>query len=261
MDTIETVGERLWAGNLGNGFIVLSFVAALLSTVSYFISRKDSSLITLARIAFNVHAFSVIGIIATLFYMLFNHFFEYQYVWQHSNTDMNMKYILSCFWEGQEGSFLLWTFWNVVLGILLKKQLKGGEWEVPVMTIFSLVQVFLTSMILGVYFLDYRIGSNPFLLLREHPEFSSMPWVQNAANFAKTARGLNPLLMNYWMTIHPPTLFLGFASTLVPFAFSIAALWNKQYTKWQSIALPWTYFGILILGVGILMGVPGPMRP
>lgn len=254
MDTIETVGERLWAGNLGNGFIVLSFVAALLSTVSYFISRKDSSLITLARIAFNVHAFSVIGIIATLFYMLFNHFFEYQYVWQHSNTDMNMKYILSCFWEGQEGSFLLWTFWNVVLGILLKKQLKGGEWEVPVMTIFSLVQVFLTSMILGVYFLDYRIGSNPFLLLREHPEFSSMPWVQNAANFAKTARGLNPLLMNYWMTIHPPTLFLGFASTLVPFAFSIAALWNKQYTKWQSIALPWTYFGILILGVGILMG-------
>ncbi|MGZ3921662.1 MAG: cytochrome c biogenesis protein CcsA, partial [Bacteroidia bacterium] len=53
---------------------------------------------------------------------------------------------------------------------------------------------------------------------------------------------------------HPPTLFLGFASTLVPFAFAIAALWNKQYTKWQVVALPWTYFGILILGVGILMG-------
>lgn len=254
MDTIDHVGERLWAGNLGNGFIVLSFVAALLSFVSFFISSKQPSLIKLARFAFNLHSFAVIGIIGTLFYMLFNHYFEYQYVWQHSNLDMNMKYILSCFWEGQEGSFLLWTFWNVVLGLLLKKQLKGGEWEIPVMAIFALVQVFLTSMILGVYLFDYKIGSNPFLLMREHPEFSGLPWVQNPDNFAKMARGLNPLLMNYWMTIHPPTLFLGFASTLIPFAFSIAALWNKQYTKWQSIALPWTYFGILVLGIGILMG-------
>jgi cytochrome c-type biogenesis protein CcmF len=47
---------------------------------------------------------------------------------------------------------------------------------------------------------------------------------------------------------------LGFASTLVPFAFAIAALWNRGYNNWQKIALPWTYFGILILGIGILMG-------
>jgi cytochrome c-type biogenesis protein CcmF len=82
-----------------------------------------------------------------------------------------------------------------------------------------------------------------------------LPFIQNANYLAKlNGRGLNPLLMNYWMTIHPPTLFLGFASTLIPFSFSIAALWNKQYTKWQIVALPWTYFGILILGVGVLMG-------
>ncbi|PBQ31143.1 hypothetical protein CNR22_04975 [Sphingobacteriaceae bacterium] len=257
MTFINTVGERLWAGNLGNAFIILSFVAALLSFLSFYLSYKNNEFVKLARFAFNLHGFAVIGIIGTLFYMLFNHFFEYQYVFQHSNMDMNMKYILSCFWEGQEGSFLLWTFWNVVLGIILKKQLKGGEWEVPVMTIFSLVQVFLASMILGVYVFDYKIGSNPFLLLREHADYMNLPWLNGAnfmANTVKFARGLNPLLMNYWMTIHPPTLFLGFASTLVPFAFSIAALWNKQYTRWQTIALPWTYFGILVLGVGILMG-------
>jgi len=255
MDRIEYVGEHLWAGNLGNGFVVLSFVAALLSLITYYLSSKDSGFIKTARLAFNLHSFSVFGVIATLFYMLFNHFFEYQYVWQHSNMEMNMKYILSCFWEGQEGSFLLWTFWNVILGLILKRQLKGGEWEVPVMTIFALVQVFLASMILGVYVLEFKIGSNPFLLLREHPEYSHLPIMQNANYIAKfPPRGLNPLLMNYWMTIHPPTLFLGFASTLVPFAFSIAALWNKQYNKWQTIALPWTYFGILVLGVGILMG-------
>lgn len=255
MKEIEYIGEHLWAGHLGNGFVVLSFVAALLSCAAYFFSFKNSDFVKLARVAFNLHALAVVGIAGTLFFMLFNHYFEYQYVWQHSNTDMDMKYILSCFWEGQEGSFLLWTFWNVVLGLLLKRQLKNGTWEIPVMTIFALVQVFLASMILGIYVFDYRVGSNPFLLLREHPEFSNLPFIQNANYLAKlNGRGLNPLLMNYWMTIHPPTLFLGFASTLVPFAFAIAALWNKKYNDWQTLALPWTYFGVLILGVGILMG-------
>ncbi len=255
MNEIKYIGERLWAGQLGNAFVVLSFVTALLSFISFYLAFKNKNFISLARIAFNVHAFSVLGIIGTLFIMLFNHFFEYQYAWQHSNTAMDMKYILSCFWEGQEGSFLLWTFWNIVLGLILKRQLKNGDWEAPVMTVFALVQVFLASMLLGVYLFDYKIGSNPFLLLREHAEFSNLPFIKMPNYLAKLdGRGLNPLLMNYWMTIHPPTLFLGFASTLVPFAFSIAALWNKQHTKWQAMALPWTFFGILVLGVGVLMG-------
>jgi len=255
LDEIKYIGERLWAGHLGNAFVVLSFVAALLSFISFYLAFKNQSFIKLARIAFNLHSFSVLGIIGMLFFMLFNHYFEYQYPWQHSNTEMDMKYILSCFWEGQEGSFLLWTFWNIVLGFILKRQLKNGEWEAPVMTIFALVQVFLASMLLGVYLFDYKIGSNPFLLLREHADYSNVPFLKNPNYLAKLdGKGLNPLLMNYWMTIHPPTLFLGFASTLVPFAFSIAALWNKKHDKWQPIALPWTYFGILILGVGVLMG-------
>jgi cytochrome c-type biogenesis protein CcmF len=255
MQAIEYVGERLWAGQLGHVFVTLSFVAALLSFISFWLSTKDVSFIKLARISFFVHGFSVIGIAGTLFFMLFNHFFEYQYVWQHSNTDMSMKYILSCFWEGQEGSFLLWTFWNVVLGLLLNRQLRGTTWEAPVMSVFLLVQVFLASMILGIYIGEYRLGSSPFLLLREHPEFSNLPMVQ-VADYVKSldGRGLNPLLMNYWMTIHPPTLFLGFASTLVPFSFAIGALYKKEYTTWQRVALPWTYFSVMILGVGILMG-------
>lgn len=255
METVNSFGERVWAGGLGNAFVVLSFTAALLSCVAYYLSFKDRSYLRLARIAFNVHGAAVLGITGTLFYMLFNHFFEYQYVYQHSNTEMNMKYIFSCFWEGQEGSFLLWTFWHVVLGLVLKRQLKEGIWETPVMTIFALVQVFLASMILGVYVAGYKIGSNPFLLLRDHPTYSGLPFLQNPGYLPKIdGRGLNPLLMNYWMTIHPPTLFLGFATTLVPFAFAIAALWNKKYHEWQVVALPWTYTGILVLGVGILMG-------
>lgn len=259
MQEIQYVGERIWAGQLGHFFISLSFTAAFLSFVSFFLAAKNRVFIGIARLSFYAHALAVIGIAGTLFYMLFNHFFEYQYVWQHSNLSMSMKYILSCFWEGQEGSFLLWTFWNMVLGLFLRRQLAGSEWEGPVMGIVLLVQVFLASMILGVYVGDYKIGSNPFLLLREHPDFINLPFVQNPDYLSKLEmmmppRGLNPLLMNYWMTIHPPTLFLGFASTLIPFAFSIGALYNKKYHEWQRIALPWTYFGVLVLGVGILMG-------
>lgn len=254
MEAIQYVGEHLWAGKLGNAFIVLSFIAALTATVFYYLSTKDKSYYKAARASFLTHSFSVFGIAGTLFFMLFNHYFEYQYVWQHSNSSMDMKYILSCFWEGQEGSFLLWTFWNVILGLFLKSRL-DDIWEAPVMAVFSLVQVFLASMILGIYIGDYKIGSNPFLLLREHSEFSNAVFLQNANYLAKLdGRGLNPLLMNYWMTIHPPTLFLGFSSTLLPFAFAIAALWNKKVNEWQTVALPYTFFGVLVLGVGILMG-------
>ncbi|MCU0360321.1 MAG: cytochrome c biogenesis protein CcsA [Bacteroidia bacterium] len=255
MENITDFGERIWAGQTGHFFIVLSFISALLACIAFVLSKNNTAYLKLARISYNLHGFAVIGIAGTLFFMLFNHFFEYQYVYQHSNTEMNMKYILSCFWEGQEGSFLLWTFWNVVLGWILRWQLRNEEWEAPVMSMVALVQVFLASMLLGVYVFGYKIGSNPFLLLREHEEFNKLPFLQIPNYLEKIdGRGLNPLLMNYWMTIHPPTLFLGFASVMVPFAFSLAALWNKKYTEWQAIALPWTYFGVLVLGVGILMG-------
>lgn len=258
MNDITYIGEHTWIGNVGNGFVVLSFVASLIALIGFFLSTKNREYLKFARNAFYVHSISVFGIAATLFVMLFNHYYEYQYVWQHSNNEMPMKYILSCFWEGQEGSFLLWTFWNVILGLILQRSLKN-EWEAPVMAIFSLAQVFLASMIMGLYIGDYKIGSNPFLLLREHPDYFNLPFIQayiQRPNYIADLqpRGLNPLLMNYWMTIHPPTLFLGFSATLPPFAFAVAALWNKKHYDWQTMALPWTFFGILILGVGILMG-------
>jgi cytochrome c-type biogenesis protein CcmF len=67
-------------------------------------------------------------------------------------------------------------------------------------------------------------------------------------------QGLNALLQNYWMVIHPPILFLGFASTIVPFAFAISGLWKRQYGAWTKPALPWTLFSAAVLGTGIMMG-------
>jgi cytochrome c-type biogenesis protein CcmF len=255
---MEYIGEHLLIGKIGNVFVILSFVAALVASISYFFAARDNEETTawksFAKNAFLLHGFSVIGIVVTLFIMLYNHYFEYEYVWHHSNKEMQMKYILSCFWEGQEGSFLLWTFWHVVIGFILQRTAKN--WEAPVMSVLSLVQVFLASMLLGITVFEHRIGSNPFtVLLRNHPNFENIPIFNNPAYLEKlNGKGLNPLLQNYWMTIHPPTLFLGFALTVVPFAFAIGGLWKKDFIGWIKPALPWTFLGIAILGTGILMG-------
>src|SRR4051812_47050998 len=133
---MQYIGEHLWIGKVGNVFVILSFVFALLASISYFFASRENdealSWKRIARISFRIHGLAVIGIVATLFMMLLNHYFEYEYVWHHSNKQMPVRYILSCFWEGQEGSFLLWTFWHVVIGIVLQRTAK--DWEAPVMT-------------------------------------------------------------------------------------------------------------------------------
>ncbi|MBN8825232.1 MULTISPECIES: cytochrome c biogenesis protein CcsA [unclassified Spirosoma] len=207
----------------------------------------------LARWAFYLHGTAVVGVAVCLFYIIFNHYFEYHYAWSHSSRALPIKYMIACFWESQEGSFLLWLFWNAVLGAVLIRT-AGSKWEAPMMTIFALVQAFLASMILGVVFGDsFKIGSSPFLLLRD--AMPDAPIFATDPNFIpKDGNGLNPLLQNYWMVIHPPTLFLGFALTLVPFAFCVAGLWRNQPSEWIRPALPWALFGAMILGVGIMMG-------
>lgn len=213
---------------------------------------------TLARWAFYLHGAAVVSVASSLFYIIYNHYFEYHYAWSHSSRSLPVQYMISCFWEGQEGSFLLWLFWNAVIGaILIRTSGKGAlsrQWEAPMMAIFALVQAFLASMILGVIFGDsFKIGSSPFLLLTEAmpdaPIFTADPTF-----VPKDGNGLNPLLQNYWMVIHPPTLFLGFALALVPFAYCIAGLWRNQPLEWIRPALPWTLVGGMVLGVGVMMG-------
>lgn len=253
---IQYLNEQLIWGMLGNLFIILAFASALLAALSYLYSIKspEKSWLKIARTAFAVHSISVLGIFFLLFFLIVNHRFEYYYVWEHSSTNMPLRYIFACFWEGQEGSFLLWIFWHIVLSWILIW--KSGEWESSVMSVISLVQVFLVSMVLGIIVLGHKTGSNPFTLLREHPDFTNLPFIKmpDYLSRIKDGRGLNPLLQNYWMTIHPPTLFLGFASTLIPFAFALGGLLRKKYSEWIAPALPWTFFGIMILGTGILMG-------
>ena len=257
---MEYIGEQLLPGQLGRFFVSLALVSALVAAVSYYLSLRNSgdrNYHKLARNSFIIHALSIFGVVGTLFYLILSHRFEYDYVWAHSSLELPLKYVFSAFWEGQEGSFILWMFWHAVLGLILA--LTAKKWEAPTMIVFSLVQAFLASMILGIYPFGIKIGSSPFILMRDTPDNLGLPWTQVPDYLEKfpafmDGSGLNPLLQNYWMTIHPPTLFLGFASVLVPFAFAVAALFIKDFRSWTKPALPWAFFSVMILGTGILMG-------
>jgi cytochrome c-type biogenesis protein CcmF len=253
---IQFAGEHLLPGKLGQFFIILSIGTSLISLISYYFAtiNKDKLDLTwtkLGRFAFRLNLFAVLGIGVCLFYIIYNHLFEYHYAWAHSSKTLPVYYIISCFWEGQEGSFWLWTFWQGVLGCIV--MVKAKSWENSVLTIISLSQVFLAFMLLGVEIFGLKIGSSPFILLREAmdaPIFNRADYLSLIAD----GNGLNPLLQNYWMVIHPPTLFLGFASMVVPFAYGTAALWEKRYSEWVKPALPWALFAVMILGTGIIMG-------
>ncbi len=254
-EQITYIGERLWAGHLGNFFIILSTVASLQAAISYFFAEKtkEQGWLKLGRLSFRIHVLGVFGIIATLLLMLSHHYYEYAYIWRHSDNAMPMRYILASFWGGQEGSFLLWIFWHTIIGLILQRTAK--TYESGVMCILSLVQVFLSTMILGVIFLGTKIGGNPFVLLRETPEYANIPLFTNPSYLVKLdGQGLTPSLQNYWMTIHPPTLFLGFSLTVVPFVYALTGLWRKDFTGWQKSTLPWAFTGVMVLGTGVLMG-------
>jgi cytochrome c-type biogenesis protein CcmF len=185
--------------------------------------------------AWNVARYSFTGFVAfvtlasiLLMFAILKHEFIYSYVASYSSRDLPLQYLISSFWAGQEGSFLLWVLLGAWLGIFLMH--KSGEMEPQVMFIYNLNHLFLTILL---------IKQSPFKLLDAVPP---------------DGQGLNMLLQDPWMVIHPPVVFLGYAAFTIPFAYAVAALWRREYDAWTQPALPWTVFAFLSLGAGIIIG-------
>ncbi len=250
---IEYNGEHLLIGQIGMFLTLLAFFSALLAMYANIKAANAADVLAekpwqkIARTTYIINAFAVLSLFITIYLIIYNHYFEYKYAHTHSKRSLDVQYLLSCFWEGQEGSFMLWAFWNAVLGVFLIK--RSGKFEHPVMTVMSVAQIFLASFLIGIYFFDIKIGSNPFVLMRN--EFPDAPVFKDPDYLSKyilDGNGLNILLQNYWMVIHPPILFLGFASAIVPYAFGVAGLWKKDHAGWLRPAMPWALFCAGILG-------------
>jgi cytochrome c-type biogenesis protein CcmF len=202
---------------------------ALASVWGYsLVLRGDVASLPFARRAYDFFALAIGLTSLVLLILLSMRDFRVEYVYQYSGLDLPGHYQLAAFWAGQKGSFLIWLFWAALLGVLLKKT--TGRAEPAVMGIYLLT-------LLGLVFILVR--ENPFVLLKETP---------------LDGAGLNPLLQDDWMVIHPPIMFIGYASTAIPFAFAMAALWRRDYDGWAARAFPWALGGFLVLGTAILMG-------
>ncbi len=228
---------------IGSIIIKIAFLGIIVSLCAYFLSFRndDKRFLNYARAGYHT---SVVGIMiasAILMYLILTHQFQYTYVWSYSNMALPTGLLAASFWAGQEGSFLLWALFAALVGVFLMSYSSNKGYEGQLMFVYS--------MIVGVLLL-MLIVKDPFMRV-----WQSFPDAGLEVGFMPAdGRGLNPLLQNYWMVIHPPILFIGFAAMGATYAFAVAALLKRDYTHWVRPATPWFAFGVLSLGTGIMLG-------
>jgi cytochrome c-type biogenesis protein CcmF len=224
---------------VGSIVIWIAFAAMLVASSLYFLSSTKQKLLLSARTSFYVSIFGVITASTLLMLYILQHRFEYNYVSSYSSRDLPTELLITTFWAGQEGSFMLWALFAAVIGLFLQAYSNRKQMESQAMTAYSLVLAFLLFLI---------AIKSPFQYVWDVQKDVARGFIP------QDGRGLNPLLQNFWMIIHPPVLFLGFASLAVPFVLAIAALWQKRYSDWMQAALPWVLFSALSLGAGLMLG-------
>ncbi|MDF2570153.1 MAG: cytochrome c assembly protein [Sporomusa sp.] len=216
---------------IGYGAVVLALIVTVFAVICYSAAshkqKGKQNLPSNARLLYVLSA-GLIGVAALyLMYILLGNRFDYAYVFSYSSRDLPLAYKVSAFWAGQEGSFMLWLVFHAVFGLVL---LRKPAAPLPAMAVYSLIQAVLLALLLV---------KSPFMMLAE-------PRLDGA--------GLNPLLQDPWMVIHPPILFLGYAALAVPFAYGLGAMITGRHQEWLDAASVWTLFALSSLGAGMFIG-------
>jgi cytochrome c-type biogenesis protein CcmF len=224
--------------SLGQICIVGAFGLALYAIVSSIVGVRVRSR---ELIASGSHAaWAVTGLITaaslTLITALAIHDFSLRYVWEHSSRAMSMDLVLAAFYSGQQGSLLYWAWTlSIFAAIVFWQQRKPGPHRVfmpYVVAVLMVVEAFM-ALLLGFV-------ASPFEALPRPPA---------------DGIGLNPLLYDEGMRIHPPMLLAGLMSWSVPFAFAIAALaTGKLGNEWLALSRRYAMVAWVILGLGNVLG-------
>ncbi len=248
---------------LGSILIKIGFFSALASSVMYYLAARKGNPhhLQIGRATYHGSVVALISAAAYLLYLILTHQFQYTYVWSYSSADLPLSLLISTMYAGQEGSFMLWALFTSIIGVFLMSYASRKDYEPYVMSVYSLIVSFLLLMIVVKNPFTYIWDAFPGELMGSGPIPAGMPNIvvldearQIWARYPVAGKGLNPLLQNYWMVIHPQVLFIGFSAMAVPFAMAIAALWKRDYTSWIQVATPWNVFGAMILGFGIILG-------
>lgn len=273
---------------IGNILITTALAASIFAMIMYYLTYKGySNTLLPARVSFNIMAILVLVASAMLMHAILTHQYQYKYIFNYSSDELSTGLLMSTFYAGQEGSFMIWLVFSTIIGlILLSYTSKRGDLEPRVMMVYTLSTAFLLVLVSPLL-------KNPFTYIWSTPTFVdlklvkqsllSLPFMNNfimqdpnsgqtfvkintefysnlrAAgyslnDFIINGKGLNPLLQNFWMQIHPPILFTGFAMSAVPFSFAFAALLKNDYREWVKQSMPWILVGTMVLGLAIMLG-------
>jgi len=183
-------------------------------------------------------AYAVFGLVviatAILLRALLRHDFTLEYVAAYSSSTLPTQYTVAALWGGQKGSLLFWSLLLTLFTTIV--QVQNRERNRALMPFVTA-----TLMTVAVFFLS--------LLVFVTDPFERLPVA------AREGADLNPLLQNYWMMIHPPSLYTGYVSASVPFAFAIAALATGQLgDQWTRSVRRWALFSWAFLSLGNLLG-------
>ncbi len=224
----------------GKILVYITLLSSISSVIFYIIAANKGGMFTkIARLSYYALTTSIVMVSMYLLSEILSHNYQYTYIWEYSSNELPNNLLTATFYAGQQGSFLLWGLLLTLIGYFLMPYVQKHEYENYVMAFYSLILVFIT-LILTI--------KSPFEFIWE--SFPNVP----VGHTPENGRGLNPVLQNYWITIHPPILFTGYSAMSVPFAFAMAALAKRDYRNWIKVSLPWLLFGTGILGFGIMLG-------
>ena len=240
--------------NLGLGALFLTFVLSFygIGAAIYGVKTKSPAWVASARNAMLL-TFPLLTLSAlSLIYLLVSGHYEVEYVARVTSDAMPVYLKVTALWGGQAGSLLFWSWLMSAFAsaVMLRKWDRDREY-LPWVIVVTLVT--LAFFLLLALFVD-----NPFRRVWMAPDGLKMALFQPAGAFLARAapQGLNPLLRHYGMVFHPPMLYLGFVSFVIPFAFAIAALiTGRSDDRWIRITRRWTLAAWLFLSAGLVLGM------
>ncbi|MCB9029447.1 MAG: heme lyase CcmF/NrfE family subunit [Deltaproteobacteria bacterium] len=223
---------------LGHFAQTIAWLLALTGLISGIIAgKKDSTAwIATTRNATMLATVSTLFALYALGYLFYVSDFSVKYVWQFSNRAMESNYKITAIWGGMDGSMLLWCgILTLCAGVVAWRSKHYPRALIPwTLVILNSASLFFLTVV--VFY------TNPF-------RFISQPFLPPDGN------GLNPLLQNIYMQIHPPSLYMGFTMFTVPYAFCMAALISGRLTNdWIRLTRRWTLIGWGFLTAGIVLG-------
>ncbi|MGP0629064.1 heme lyase CcmF/NrfE family subunit [Nitrospina sp. 32_T5] len=221
---------------LGEFALMVALATALYGVVGYVMAFRNNRVdLYMSADKTPLIVWSCVAVASgSLWYAFLTNDFSVEYVWAYSNRELDIFYKFSSFWGGQKGSLLFWTL--ILSTYMMVVYIQNRRQNVRLVPVALAVM-----MVIAIFFLGLlNFSTNPFERIPLPPE---------------DGRGLNPLLQNYWMVIHPPTLYLGYVGFTVPFAFATAALLTKNLDDgWIRMTRKWTLVSWFFLCMGNLFG-------